>query len=77
MPEYRIVQTGDHTFIVEKACHFTKAGRWPWSARVHSHSEWQPALGFPGHPYPFSSLEAVEKWLANQRKYPIVVKHPA
>jgi hypothetical protein len=76
MGEYRIVQTGDNTFIVEKTHHSVEPGKWPWSAPV-TVSEWRPALGFPGHPYPFPSLERAEKWLNDHRKYPIVVKHPA
>ena len=76
MAEYRIVQTGDNVFIVEKVHHFTEDGKWPWSRPVPV-SEWRAALGFPGCPYPFKSQEAAEKWLADHRKYPIVVKHPA
>ncbi len=76
MAEYRIVQTSDNCFIVEKAHHYTEPGKWPWSKEINC-SEWRPALGFPGHPFPFPSLEKAEKWVDNQRKYPIVVKHPA
>lgn len=76
MAEYRIVQTGDNTFIVEKAHHFTEDGKWPWSAPI-AVSEWRPALGFPGHAFPFPSLEKAEKWLADHRKYPLIIKHPA
>lgn len=76
MAEYRILQTGDNTFTVEKANHFTKPGKWPWSAPVQC-SEWRPAGPFRGISFPFNSLEKAEKWINDQRKYPIVVKHPA
>ena len=76
MAEYRIVQTGDNTFIVEKAHHSVEPGKWPWSAPV-TVSEWRSAFGFPGCFFPFKSQELAQKWIDDQRKYPLVVKHPA
>ncbi len=73
--EYRIVQTADHTFVVEHLQHFTTAGRWPWSARIPS-SEWV-RVGIPGHAFPFKSQEAAIKWVCDKRIYPRVVKQPA
>jgi hypothetical protein len=72
MDEYRILQLSDSTWGVEKARHFTKRGKWPWSPRIPC-TEWVVALGFPGHPYPFLSLEKALKWIGDDRKFPIVV----
>jgi hypothetical protein len=72
--EYRIVQTADSVFIVEKLQHYTRRGAWPWSPRI-AFSEWEP-LGIPGHPFPFKTQEAAIKWVCDKRIYPKVVKQP-
>ncbi|MDO7885356.1 hypothetical protein [Hymenobacter cheonanensis] len=72
--EYRIVQVSDSTFHVEVARYSTYK-YWPWSPPV-SIVTWKNA-GIPGIPFPFKSEEHAQKWIDDQRKYPIVVKHPA
>lgn len=70
--EYRIVQTADAVFVVEKLHHYTVRGRWPWSARV-PRSKWV-GVGLPRYPYPFPTQAAALKWVCDKHIYPRVVK---
>jgi hypothetical protein len=73
--QYRIVQTGDSTFMVERMCLVTVWGKYPWSKHTQG-TKWVPAE----HPPPtrrFCSQEAAQKWINDKRTYPIVVKEPA
>jgi hypothetical protein len=73
---YRITQSADHTFHVEKLCTFLKPRRWPWSEKVYE-DRFVKVLNKVNATHRFTSEAEAQKWIDDKRKYPIVVKEHA
>ncbi|MDB5270246.1 MAG: hypothetical protein JWP58_3286 [Hymenobacter sp.] len=80
--EYRIVQTSDYCFMVERAELVRKrlSGLF-WWAKWDYVQVWHRSgkKFFAGGCYPqaFKTAADAQKWIDDSRKYPIVVKQPA
>ncbi|MGI4866122.1 MAG: hypothetical protein ACRYFZ_19515 [Janthinobacterium lividum] len=70
---FRIVQISDYCFHVEKERSYLKYRPWPWSKKEYG-TEFVSAMPVP---FPFKTEAHAQKWIDDQRKYPIVVKEAA
>lgn len=82
---YRIVQVADNGFAVQQLWQRMRTTGMLWWKKTYTDSEWVGVGGTPHYsgipsppPFPaFRTLESAEKYVADKRKYPLVVKDPA
>lgn len=77
---YRIVQTSDATFEVERQRMVPHEDNfWPWGKKppVETWESLHPSTMRQVGLAPFPTEAAAQKWIDDKRTYPIVVKQPA